>query len=86
MDKFKISQLRDYFLKTNDTGVSYKDLSKEDLLSLAILSIFDKKGETIQGSQYSYERPDGIIDENELNEAYEWLVSIVETMEPEIVK
>lgn len=67
MDKFKISQLRDYFLKTNDTGVSYKDLSKEDLLSLAILSIFDKKGKTIQCSQYSYERPDGIIDENELN-------------------
>ena len=66
MDKFKISQLRDYFLKTNDTNVSYKDLSKEDLLSLAILSIFDKKGETVKGANYSYERPDGVIDENEL--------------------
>lgn len=67
MDKFKISQLRDYFLKTNDTNVSFKDLSKEDLLGLALMSIFDKKGETISGEKYSYERPDGIIDENEFN-------------------
>ncbi len=67
MDKFKISQLRDYFLKTNDKGVSYMDLSKEDLLSLAILSIFDKKGKTVEGKNYSYERPDGIVNENELN-------------------
>lgn len=67
MDKFKISQLKDYFLKTNETNVSYKNLSKEDLLSLAILSVFDKKGKEIKGKNYSYERPDGIIDEKELN-------------------
>lgn len=67
MDKFKISQLRDYFLKTNDTGTSYKDLSKEDLVSLAILSVFDKKGETVKTSNFTYERPDGIIDESEFN-------------------
>lgn len=68
MDKFKISQLRDYFLKTGaDVGNSYKDLSKEDLLGLAILSVFDKKGQVVEGKNYSYERPDGVIDEKELN-------------------
>lgn len=67
MDKFKISQLMDYFLKTNNVGTSYKDLSQEDLASLAILSVFDKKGQTIKTSNYTYERPDGVIDESELN-------------------
>ena len=67
MDKFKISQLMDYFLKTNSVGTSYKDLSQEDLASLAILSVFDKKGQTIKTSNYRYERPDGVIDEAELN-------------------
>ena len=54
MDKFKISQLMDYFLKTNNTGTSYMDLSQEDLASLAILSVFDKKGQTIKTSNYTY--------------------------------
>ena len=67
MDKFKISQLMDYFLKTNSVGTSYKDLSQEDLASLAILSVFDKKGQTIKTSNYTYERPDGVIDEAEIN-------------------
>ena len=67
MDKFKISQLMDYFLKTNSVGTSYKDLSQEDLASLAILSVFDKRGLTIKTSNYTYERPDGVIDEAEIN-------------------
>ena len=67
MDKFKISQLMDYFLKTNNTGTSYMDLSQEDLASLAILSVFDKKGQTIKTSNYTYERPDGVIDASEIN-------------------
>lgn len=77
MDKFSISQLRDYFLKTNDVGVSYKDLSKEDLTGLAILSVFDKKGKSVQTSKYTYERPDGVITQNEFNitqKEYEKLV------------
>lgn len=67
MDKFKLSQLVDYFIKTNSTGVSYKDLSKDDLTALAVLSIFDKGGKSVKVGDASYERPDGVIDEKELN-------------------
>jgi len=67
MDKFKIGHLVDYFLKVNNQGTSFKDLSQEDMLSLAILSIFDKGGKTVKVSSYSYERPNDVIDENEFN-------------------
>ena len=67
MDKFKIGHLVDYFMKVNKEGSSFKDLSQEDMLSLAILSIFDKGGKTVKTSSYSYERPNDVIDENEFN-------------------
>lgn len=67
MDKFKIGHLVDYFLKVNHQCTSFKDLSQEDMLSLAILSIFDKGGKTVKTSSYSYERPNDVIDENEFN-------------------
>ena len=67
MDKFKFSQLVDYFIKVNKGGTPISDLSQEDMMSLAILSIFDKGGQTVKTSNYSYERPNDLIDENEFN-------------------
>lgn len=67
MDKFRISQVRDYFLRSNETGASFKNLSGEDLVSLAVLSVFDKSGKTVKTASVEYQRPDGIIDENEFN-------------------
>ena len=67
MDKFKIGHLVDYFLKINKDGISYKDLSQEDKVTLAILSVFDTKGKTVKTSQYTYERPDEAISQDEFN-------------------
>jgi len=67
MDKFKIGHLVDYFIKVNKEGVSFKSLSQEDMLSLAILSVFDKKGKTVKTTQYTYERPDDVISQDEFN-------------------
>lgn len=64
--KFNINLLRDYFLKANITeGKAFSDLKSEELAGLAVLSIFDKKGQTVQESSYSYQKPDGIIDKSE---------------------
>lgn len=62
--KFNINLLRDYFLKANITeNKGFGDLNNEELAGLAVLSIFDKSGKTVQTPSYSYEKPDGIIDQ-----------------------
>ncbi len=64
--KFNINLLRDYFLKANITeNKGFGDLNNEELAGLAVLSIFDKSGKTVQTPSYSYEKPDGIIDQSE---------------------
>ncbi len=67
MDKFKIGHLVDYFLKVNKSVTSYTDLSQEDKVTLAILSVFDTKGKTVKTLQYTYERPDETISQDEFN-------------------
>lgn len=67
MDKFKIGHLVDYFLKVNKGATSYKDLSQEDKVTLAILSVFDTKGKSVKTLQYTYERPDEAISQEEFN-------------------
>lgn len=67
MDKFKIGHLVDYFLKINKGSTSYTDLSQEDKVTLAILSVFDTKGKTVKTLQYTYERPDEAISQEEFN-------------------
>lgn len=67
MTDFKFDQLRTYFMKTNTVpDVTLKELEPNDLVGMAILSIFDKKGLTVKTPQYSYEKPDGLIDKSEI--------------------
>lgn len=86
MDKFTIKGLMDYYLKTNTTGVAFRDLTQEDLASLAVLSIFDKKGETVQTSSYTFERPDGVIDTSEFNITREEYEKAVKNISKQIKK
>ncbi len=67
MDKFTISHLKDYFLRTNEQMSSFKSLSAEDLLTLSVLSIFDKSGVTAKIGSEEYVKPDGVISLDELN-------------------
>lgn len=67
MDKFKIDQMVRYFVDINKDGKSYKDLSKEDMVSLAVFSLFDKSGKVVKTSQNSYNIADGVVDESEFN-------------------
>lgn len=67
MTDFKFNQLRDYFLKTTTVpDITLKQLEPNELVGMAILSIFDKKGLTVKTPQYSYEKPDNIIDKSEI--------------------
>ena len=67
MSKFNINQLKSYFINSNSTNKSYKDLSKEEMVSLAVLSLFDKSGKKIQVGSTSYEKQDGVISQEEFN-------------------
>ncbi len=86
MDKFTIKGLMDYYLRTNSTGTPFRDLTQEDLASLAVLSIFDKKGQTVQTSNYTYERPDGVIDTSEFNVTREEYEKAVKNISKQIKK
>ena len=86
MDKFTIKGLMDYYLRTNSTGTAFRDLTQEDLASLAVLSIFDQKGQTVKTSSYSYERPDGFIDSSEFNVTREEYEKAVKNISKQIKK
>lgn len=86
MDKFKFKDIMTYFLKTNVTGSAFRDLSQEDLASLAVLSIFDTKGQTVKTKTYSYEKPDGVIDASEFNITREEYEKAVKNISKQIKK
>lgn len=65
--KFNFNILRDYFLKTNVAAVPLDKLKRDEIVNLAILSVFDTKGVTVKNPGYSYEKPDGTIDKAEFS-------------------